>query len=243
MNSDEIALYSYNFTIAKSFLYTFFIVILEKELINKYIEKVNGFLYNIICCLHHCFMNGENFMEKPKIKDIVLVWWRFFWRYAIVFSTFLCLGGLLLNLLNSYNLVLPQGIYFAILFYGFFSNLIASLVVFYYIFGREFKKSPYILALPSSNFKTLAIFLSWGNYFLHFILMAIAISFFLGALFPFIVKFLGYDPLIFLKYSKYLGNFAVLPASFISFLILMWRKDEKKRKLIILKKASSGHTL
>ena len=188
-------------------------------------------------CFHRCFMSGENFMDKPKIKDIVLVWWRFFWRYAIVFSTFLGLGGLLLNLLHSYNFVLPQGIYFVILFYGFFSNLVASFVVFYYIIGREFKKSPYILALPSSNFKTLAIFLSWGNYFLHFILMAVAISFFLGAIFPFIVKFLGYDPLTFLKYSKYLGNFAILPASFITFLILLWRKNEKKKKLIILKKS------
>lgn len=42
----KIMLRFYNFSITKSFLYTFFIVILEKELINKYIEKVNGFLYN-----------------------------------------------------------------------------------------------------------------------------------------------------------------------------------------------------
>lgn len=49
-----------------------------------------------------------------------------------------------------------------------------------------------------------------------------------GALLPLAARWLGQEPLAFLKYSKYVGNVSMIPASLFAFQLLMRRKGGKQ---------------
>jgi small-conductance mechanosensitive channel len=189
---------------------------------------------------------GINMTESnvaPRLKEVVLIWWRFFWRYAFLLATLLLAGGFLINLLSGICCQ-PKFFFLASLSYGLALNAIVSFFVLKFILGRKVGKSgliviPAILkqrepeAIQHKISFGRALFTWWG-YFWRFVLLAFGIGFALGALLPVIGEMLGYDSLKLLKYSKYVGNFAVIPASLLVFTLMMWRK-EKRRKLDIVR--------
>ncbi len=184
-------------------------------------------------------------IEQTEIilKDVLTVWWRYFWRYAIAFALLLFLGGYLLNHLRKiyYN---PELFFWGSLSYGFLLNIIVSFAIFKFIIGKQVGKSELILvpAVVKRNnsdpeqFKVgfFRLFFTWWGYFWRFALFAFAIGFALGATYIVVGGMLGYDTLKLAAYSKYLGNIAVIPASLLVFILLMWRK-EKRRKLDIIR--------
>lgn len=164
-------------------------------------------------------------MPEVSLKAINVVWWRFFWRYAVVFILLNLVAGIVVNYFGH---LFPKGLYATTIFYGLFANLVASLGVMLYCIDRKFKGSS--LVLQTKNIKkgiTYKLW-TWLLYFWRFILMAFAIGFLFGALFPLLLKLIGVDPVVALKYSKYLGNIAVLPASYLTFISLTWRKESKQ---------------
>jgi hypothetical protein len=181
----------------------------------------------------------ESLKSRVGLSDVVAVWWR----YAIAFALLLFLGGYLLNYLSKiyYN---PELFFWGSLSYGFLLNIIVSFAVFKFIIGRQIGKSGLILvpaAVKRNNpdpeqFKvgSFRLLFTWWGYFWRFALFAFAIGFALGALYIVIGGTLGYDTLKLAAYSKYLGNIAVVPASLLVFILLMWRK-EKRRKLDIIR--------
>ena len=182
----------------------------------------------------------------PCLKEVVLIWWIFFWRYAFLLAALLLLGGFLINWLSGicYH---PKVFFLASLSYGLALNAIISFFVLKFILGRKVGKSGLIVvpaALKRREPEAVqykigmgrTLFIWWG-YFWRFVLLAFGIGATLGALLIIIGETLGYDSLKLLKYSKYVGNFAVIPASLLVFTLLMWRK-EKKRKLDIVRIAS-----
>lgn len=170
-------------------------------------------------------------MNRIEFKLVLYAWWRFFWRYAALFVALLLVGGGLLNLLSLVGFM-PQKLFIFALSYGFFANLLATLFTFFYVINRKFKNSPFILSIPNSSSHDFKFYWTWCNYFIRFIFLAFAFAFILGALLPLSAHWLGYDPMQVIKYSKYIGNLAVIPASFLTFLLLMWRKNKLKRKLV-----------
>ena len=179
----------------------------------------------------------------PRFKEVVLIWWRFFWRYALILATLLLLGGFLINLLSGICYQ-PKVFFLASLSFGLVLNAIVSFFVLKFILGRKVGKSglvvvPAILKRNEPEITEHKIsfgraLLTWWGYFWRFVLLAFGIGFMLGALLVLIGENLGYNTISLLKYSKYVGNFAVIPASLLVFTLLMWRK-EKKRKLDIVR--------
>ena len=179
----------------------------------------------------------------PRLNEVVLIWWRFFWRYAVLLTTLLLLGGLLINQLSKvcYH---PQIFFIASLSYGLALNMIISFFVLKFILGRQVGKSG-LIVIPAclkqqtpenarAGISFGRVLLTWYGYFWRFALFAFGIGFTLGALLGIAGTMLGYNQFSPLIYSKYIGNFAVIPASLLVFVILMWRK-EKRRKLEIIR--------
>lgn len=174
--------------------------------------------------------------KRPKFSEIIKVWWRFFWRYAIIFVLFLLIGGLIINQLGKAN-ANSSSLYAASLIYGLIANMLVSLLVFKMILGKQRGKSNLILVPASVKRKApdartfkinnFRLVLTWWGYFWRFALFAFAVGFTFGYLNQ------KYGISIFGN-AKILGNIAVLPGSLIVFLILMWRKS-KRRKLDIVK--------
>ena len=176
-------------------------------------------------------------------KDVVRVWWKFFWRYAVLLSAMLVANGIILNrLAKAFDY--PSLFYWGGLYVSFMLHLLVSFLIFNSILGKQVGKSGLVFVpsavkqrtpenqYPKVSFPRTA--LTWWNYFWRFALFAFAIAFTLGALLPIVGEYLGYNPYKLLKYSKYLGNISVIPASLLVFMLLMWRK-EKRRKLDFVK--------
>ena len=162
---------------------------------------------------------------KSDLKTATKVWWRFFWRYAVIFSAVNLFAGLTVNLWEH---LLPKGLYTVMLLSGVFANIIATLLVMFYCLNRKFKKSPLILQGKSKNINNWNKLWIWFLYFWRFAIIAFVIGFLLGALLPICFQYAGIDPVKALKYSKYLGNIAVLPASYLAFITLVCRKEKRQ---------------
>ncbi len=169
-------------------------------------------------------------MARVQIRAVNTVWWHFFWRYAIVFILLNASGGIIIN---YGGIFFPAQLYIVAIFFGIFANLAASLLLMIYCFGRKFKGSDLVLHPGSRASGFFPKLWSWFLYFWRFILLAFVIGFALGTVFPIILKWLGVDPIVSLKYSKYLGMVAILPASYLAFLSLSWRRKEKNCRLRI----------
>ena len=76
------------------------------------------------------------------MNGLLPVWWRFFWRYAILFIALLLVGG---TILNALVWLLPNMtlLYFVTLLYSGLVNICASVVVFFY--RANFKKLGFFL--------------------------------------------------------------------------------------------------
>ena len=162
---------------------------------------------------------------KSDLKTTTIIWWRFFWRYAIIFATVNLFTGLIVNFFGER---LPNGLYMVMLLSGIFANIVASLLVMLYSLNRKFKKSLLILRGKSASTGKWNKLWIWFLYFWRFAIIAFAIGFLLGALLPVCFKYAGIDPVKALKYSKYLGNIAVLPASYLAFISLVCRKEKRQ---------------
>ena len=162
---------------------------------------------------------------KSDLKTATIVWWRFFWRYAIIFAAVNLFFGITMNYLGH---LLPKGLYMIMLLFGILANIVATLLVMFYCLDHKFKKSSLIMQGKSATINNWDKLWIWFLYFWRFAIIAFAIGFILGALLPVCFQYAGIDPVKALKYSKYLGNIAVLPASHLAFISLVCRKEKRQ---------------
>ena len=78
---------------------------------------------------------------KSDLKTTTKVWWRFFWRYAVIFVAVNLFAGLTVNLWGH---ILPKGLYTVMLLSGVLANVVATLLVMFYCLNRKFKKSDFV---------------------------------------------------------------------------------------------------
>ena len=121
-------------------------------------------------------------------------------------------------------------LYVITLLYSGLVNILASAAIFFHILNRRFKHSTLILSLDSCNISFKTKLLSWFHYYWRFLLFSVSLSLLLGALLPLTARLLGYDPMRVLKYSKYIGNFSIIPASFLAFWLFL--RHEKRKGLL-----------
>lgn len=159
--------------------------------------------------------------------DLLRVWWSFFWRYSILFILFLLGGGIILN---AFAAIWPDAkfLFLITLCYSSIANAIASLIVLLYILNKHLKNSPLILSTVSVEPTLKTKLWSWFHYYWRFLLFSLGIAILLGGLLPLIAQWFGQDPISSLKYSKYIGNISMLPASWLAFWLLLRRKGEKQ---------------
>ena len=162
---------------------------------------------------------------KSDLKTATIVWWRFFWRYAIIFAAVNLFSGIMMNYFGH---LLPKGLYMIMLLSGILANIVATLLVMFYCLDHKFKKSSLIMQGKTANINNWNKLWIWFLYFWRFAIIAFAIGFILGALLPVCFQYAGIDPVKALKYSKYLGNIAVLPASYLAFISLICRKEKRQ---------------
>lgn len=162
---------------------------------------------------------------KSDLKTATIVWWRFFWRYAIIFVAVNLFGGFTMNYFSHF---LPKGLYMIMFLSGILANIVATLLAMFYCLNRKFKNSSLILQGKTANISCWNKLLVWFLYFWRFIIIAFAVAFALGALLPMCFQYAGIDPVKALKYSKYLGNLVVLPASYLAFISLVCRKEKRQ---------------
>ena len=164
--------------------------------------------------------------QAKGARVFLLVWWRFFWRSALLWAALLLGGGNLLNLLSKF--ILDSSFLFSVtLIYSGTANVLASFLVFFYILNRPFKKSVAVLSIANGRSVFRMKLKSWFHYYWRFILFSFGLAMLLGALLPIVAHWLGEDPLAFLKYSKYVGNISMIPASLLAFWLLLRRKGGK----------------
>ena len=159
--------------------------------------------------------------------DLLRVWWSFFWRYSILFILFLLGGGIILN---AFAAIWPDAkfLFLITLCYSSVVNAIASLIVLLYILNKHFKNSPLILSTVSVEPTLKEKLWSWFQYYWRFLLFSLGIAILLGGLLPLTAQWFGQDPISSLKYSKYIGNISMLPASLLAFWLLLRRKGKKQ---------------
>lgn len=167
-------------------------------------------------------MNTRSYM-----RIIFRFWWIFFWRYAILFIALSLGGGIILN---TFAAVWPdaKSLFLITLCYSSVANAVASLVVFLYILNKHLKNSSLILSTASVEPILKEKLWSWFHYYWRFLLFSFGIAILLGGLLPLIAQWFGQDPISSLKYSKYIGNISMLPASWFAFWLLLRRKGKKQ---------------
>ena len=159
--------------------------------------------------------------------ELLGVWWRFFWRYAIVGALLLLGGGCILNFLSGI-LYDSRLLFILTLIYSSTANAAASLCVFVYILNRHFRRSAVMVSTAAGRPVFRAKLRAWFHYYWRFLLFSFGIALLSGALLPLAARWLGQEPLAFLKYSKYVGNVSMIPASLFAFRLLMRRKGGKQ---------------
>jgi len=173
---------------------------------------------------------------KEKMISSLLGWWRFFWRYILLFACLLLLGGWVADVAVGDSLK-SSFLFLLLITYGFLMNILASVIVFFYIVNRRFRKSGWVLALNGERdgiyCKSWVCFL----FLVRFLLLSAGIAFLFGAGAAFLGSLWGNGPEILLKHAKYLGDFALLPASYFSFAFLMLRRNGKCKLVIVREQA------
>lgn len=114
------------------------------------------------------------------------------------------------------------------------SNFTISTVVLLYVLNRNFSNSDIIFSSCEKSKFLICIM-----YFMRFMIFSLLIAVSIGFIYPILVNLIGLSPFEYLKYAKYIGNISSIPASFITFLIMAWRKKEKKRIFIIKYKTNN----
>ena len=161
------------------------------------------------------------------MRIVLRFWWLFFWRYALLFFVFLLFGGLALNELV---IIWPDEkfLFLATLCYSSIANAIASLIVLLYILNKHLKNSSLILSTVSVEPTLKEKLWSWFHYYWRFLLFSFGIAMLLGSLLPLIAQWFGQDPISSLKYSKYIGNISMFPASLLAFWLLLRRNGSRQ---------------
>lgn len=162
---------------------------------------------------------------KCNLKTATVVWWRFFWRYAVVFISVILFIGIGVNFCEHIH---PRYLYMVTLLSGFLANAAGTLFGFFYCLNRKFRKSSLILQGKSEHISSLGRLWICFLYFWRFSILAIAIAAVLGYMLPLCFQYAGLDPVKALKYSKYLGNISMLPASYLAFISLICRKEKRQ---------------
>ncbi len=170
---------------------------------------------------------------KCDLKTATVVWWRFFWRYAVIFVAMLLLAGICINLCVDYQMYYQTRCVFIItLLSGIFANGIATLSAMFYCLNRKFRNSSLILQGRTETIGLKSKLWLWLLYFGRFVVFTIALSFILGYFLPICFRLAGTDPAKALNLSRYIGNMSMIPASFLAFISMICRK-EKNRTLRI----------
>ena len=185
------------------------------------LQVLSGWQWNVL----RQFQREHRMKYANDLKTVTVVWWRFFWRYAVIFITINILIGIAINFGGRY---LPRGLYMITIFSGISANILATMISMYYCLNRKFKKSPLVLQGKSEKMGPGRKFWTWFLYFWRFAIIAFLIAFALGALLPICFRYWGLEPIKALKYSKYLGNIAVLPASYLAFISLVCRREKRQ---------------
>lgn len=163
--------------------------------------------------------------SRRDLKAVTIVWWRFFWRYAIFFCAINLLIGLLINFLGY---LISRKLYLLMMLSGVIANIISTMSAMFFCLNHKFQKSSLVLHGRDEDLSFRLKLLTWFRYFWRFAIMAFALGFIFGALLPICFQYFGGDSIKALKYSKYLGNIAVLPASYLSFISLICRKEKRQ---------------
>ena len=58
---------------------------------------------------------------RNDLKSVTKVWWRFFWRYVIMFVAVNLFAGVIVNFLGNF---LPKGLYMITMLSGIFANIV-----------------------------------------------------------------------------------------------------------------------
>lgn len=162
-------------------------------------------------------------MKNIKIFQVgIVVWWRFFWRYAIIF---VFINSLLGCAVNYFGNMFPKQLYLVLMLAGFFANAIATFASLNYCINRKFKNSSLILSGGMPLWDKLWM---WFLYFWRFMIIAFVLGFVLGALLPFCFQIMDIDPIKALQFSKFSGTAAIAPSSYLAFMSLIYRKGKLK---------------
>ena len=185
--------------------------------------------------------NLEN-KNHNSLRKVILIWWIFFWRYSVIFFLALMLNRFIFAKIGE-NVNSSSLIFWSKIYGNFLINIVASFVVFYLITNKKIGKFSYLL-VPSNFCRQREIDLqhdisyfdivrSWWSYFWRFILFAFIIAFALAVVVASIIKKMGYNLLEFSRYTDYIGNISVIPASLLVFILFIWRKDGKRKLELI----------
>lgn len=101
--------------------------------------------------------------------ELLGVWWRFFWRYAIVWALLLLGGGCILNFLSG--ILYDSRLLFTLtLIYSSTANAAASLCVFVYILNRHFRRSAVMVSTAAGRPVFRGQLRAWFHYYWRFLL-------------------------------------------------------------------------
>jgi hypothetical protein len=170
--------------------------------------------------------------DKYSLSLILRIWWSFFWRFALLFTILLLAGGFCLNFLAQHGY---DSKYLILLNYAYstLANAVSSLVVLLFILNRRFGKSAWKLASISQTPSFWNKLFGWFQYYWRFVLFTFALALLLGGTLPFLAQALGRDPVSFLKYSSYVGNISIIPASWLAFSLVLRQQKRKQAFQII----------
>lgn len=99
---------------------------------------------------------------KKDLRSATVVWWRFFWRYAVVFALLNFTFGLAVNIFGHF---LPTGLFTFMLFSGVGANMISSLLMMHYCMCRKFRNSPMILLYKTDTISIRGLAEYWKAHF------------------------------------------------------------------------------
>jgi hypothetical protein len=185
--------------------------------------------------------------KRIPFIEIISCWWSFFWRFSIILIPALILSGYLINLLGG---LLPDTrflFYFSYSF-GLVIKLLVILLVFKFILGRKIIRNTSVLIPAKARDKYLqnkavgnpAVLLTGINFFLRFCVFAFGfgVIIMLGVLF--VGQRLGYNSFELAKHAKLVGNIAAIPASFLVFILMLWRSPKKRKLDLIRQETGAG---
>jgi len=174
--------------------------------------------------------------SKIKFNAVLWSWWRFFWRFAVLQALLLFAGGYVINVVSRF---FPNsgGIFLGSLGYGFGLNMLVSFMVFKYILGRKIGKDNRVLVpagiSASNKISFVRVWIIWVSYFWRFTIFAFLTGCSLMAIVLTVGVKLGGNQLVLAGYSKYVGLASVIPATFMVFVMLMWRKKSRRKLELI----------